>query len=153
MIRWLLWGRQYGKTYQTIKWFLEDPENRVIISADEQTADYTRRQIMRYIGGPIDDVEYVATTRRMLKRSVVSVWSWQRSDITGVRNGVRRKVAVDNLDLVLPALLGADVAMVTATGVSERPPRGLNIDPSSGMAHGFGEDSERTQQQMEAEEQ
>lgn len=44
-LRWLIWPRQHGKTFEVIKWWLEDPENRVIVTASESLAQYKRKEI------------------------------------------------------------------------------------------------------------
>lgn len=31
VMKWKIWPRQYGKTYELSKWWLEDPEHRVIL--------------------------------------------------------------------------------------------------------------------------
>lgn len=126
-MRWLLWGRQYGKTYQTIKWFLEDPESRVIIQANEEMAAFTRDRILRHHLPQDIDGEERQQLRELLKRQVVSVHAWQRGRGQHHGRSIKPTVAVDNLEHVLPALLGTEVGMVTATGVSEQPV-GLRAD-------------------------
>lgn len=133
-MRWMLWGRQQGKTYQTIKWFMEDPEHRIIITADEQMADVVRRMIMEQV--PYEDRRMPEDARRwkkLLERQVVGAVTWLRKSkeltYTFAHGEMKRpQVAIDNLELTLPALLNANVTVVTATGVNESP-IGLVVDP------------------------
>lgn len=144
-MKWLIWGRKQGKTHQTIKWFLEDPDNRTILTHDENSARQLRGRVLDVYPGKLAvDMPYPHLTawKKMVERHVVGVATWQRPGHHDGWRGREYKIAVENLDLALPQLLHADVALVTASGVNEKPV-GLRVDP----------DAVRFEQQREAEEQ
>lgn len=90
--------RQGGKTHATVQWLREDPDRRVIIAHSAATASDLRR---RY---------------DLTERQVVTVDSIRTRE-----RGRRAEYAVENLDIMLPYLLGTGpnpVSMVTATGES-----------------------------------
>lgn len=126
MIRWMLWGRQYGKTYQVIKWFLEDPYTRVIVTSNAVMAGNLRRQLQgKYPHGKFRLTTDAEAWDELLEKNVVA-WS----DATQHKLKERHvEVAVDNLDMILHTMCGGnEVRMVTATGVNESPV-GLCVDP------------------------
>jgi hypothetical protein len=122
-MRWMLWGRQYGKTYQTIQWFLEEPTKRVIVCGTEAMAADIRRSLRQKIPhGPLVPetglIMGAGEWSRLLDKYIMNAAS-----ASGRLSGVRKQVAVDNLEFVLPQLLGNNkVELVTATGVNEMPP-------------------------------
>lgn len=129
MIRWMLWGRQYGKTYQVIKWFLEDPEHRVIVTSNAVLAEDTRRQLQdKY---PHDPSRARTRAKAEAWRELLesSVLPYNDDTARRLRDGRKVEVAVDNLELILYRMFGGnEVRLVTATGASERP-AGLRVDP------------------------
>lgn len=123
MIRWMLWGRQYGKTYQVIKWFMESPETRVIVTSNAVMADNLRRQLLGKL--PYGD-DFLATGddwEALLEKNVIKYGQHDQL------KGRKVEVAVDDLDMILHQVFGGnEVRMVTATGVNESPV-GLCVDP------------------------
>lgn len=128
MIRWMLWGRQYGKTYQVIKWFLEDPEHRVIVTSNAIMVDDLLRRVTAVQSvAPWDADQDSPAARKywqdFLKKSII------RYTTADQLIGRKVDVAVDNLDMILHTMFaGNEVRMVTATGVNESPV-GLCVDP------------------------
>jgi len=133
MIRWMLWGRQYGKTHQTLEWFLGDPAHRVVLAMNEIEAERLRRDLMyrspmfgHYPFLPLEE------WKKLLQKNIVSASKWaterDHTRYTEEDGLFLPRVAIDNLDLILDKLLGAEVALVTATGVNESP-KGLRVDP------------------------
>jgi hypothetical protein len=104
-MRWMIWGRQWGKSYQTVQWLKEDPDNRVIVTADESMADGLRR---RY---------------SLREDQVFGAGRW----IHQHRHLLRKTIAIDNAEQTLPALLNVRVGLVNASGVNEQPV-GLRVD-------------------------
>ncbi len=88
--------RQGGKTHETVQWLREDPGHRVIITA---TAEMARDLRQRY---------------ELTEKQVMTV-----SSVRTFGRGRRAEYALDNLDIILPQLLGTGpnpVMVVTATG-------------------------------------
>jgi hypothetical protein len=95
-MRFLIAGRQEGKTTKILGWFLETPERKLIVHS-EQEAKRLR--------------ELVPEDR---ERDIVAIWAWREARLG--RQVRQYEVAVDNLDLVLQGLLHHDVSLVAATG-------------------------------------
>ena len=88
--------RQGGKTHLSVEWLREDPDHRVIVTANAQMARDLRQG-------------YGLTEKQVAVAGSASI------------RGRRAEYAVDNLDIILPQLLGTGpnpVTVVTATGES-----------------------------------
>lgn len=86
-----------GKTHLAVEWLKADPDHRVLLTASEVAAADLRK---RYRLGEWQVMSYRSAGARLRGRANV-------------------EIAVDDLDAILPALLGispARVALVTATG-------------------------------------
>lgn len=118
MTKWMIWPRQYGKTYQIRKWWLEDPQNRAIVTLNEQSARNLRHdlkeELTRRSGGL-----FSAETDRVLRQRVMSWRSWDNCRGESWRSGC--EVAVDEAGHVLASILLADVRVVAGTGNNEEP--------------------------------
>lgn len=116
-MRWMIWPRQYGKSYQVGRWFSEDPANRVILTENEALARLRRQELQ-------DDIPQgftAATWRRHLKERVVSFRTWHNS-----RRGAdpfNGEIAVDGLEYMLPRIFGGNVTVATGAGVNDEPDR------------------------------
>lgn len=100
MIEFMVSGRKTGKTSSLIEWLRLEP-NGVIVCHSEQE----RQRILKKIkempwGNEIKDNQVISA-------------SSSREKLAG-RNVV---VAVDNVDIVLSWLLGAEIQRATATGI------------------------------------
>jgi len=131
MIRWMLWGRQWGKSYQTLEWFKGDPVHRVIITPNLVQAEQLRRELANYYPHGPDDA--AAEWHELLETNVVSLTQWSQEGDHHARytrdwERFYPEVAIDNLDMMLKGLVGADVSLVTASGGNDTPV-GLVIDP------------------------
>jgi hypothetical protein len=95
-VKFVIRPRQGGKTHEAVRWLREDPGRRVIITATQDMAADLRR-------------------RYELTASQVTTTDTVRS----AGRGRHAEYAVDNLDLILPHLLGTGanpVTVITATG-------------------------------------
>jgi hypothetical protein len=75
-MRWIIWPRQYGKTYRVKKWWLEDPANRAIVTMNEALARVRRSELadelmQAYPGYSLREVD------RAVKAGVMSWRSWE----------------------------------------------------------------------------
>lgn len=126
-MRWMLWGRQHGKTHQTLLWFKEDPEHRVILCMNEMEAVRLRRLIERDYPHDQHRLRSEAEAWRiLLRRNIITVGTWQREFdharwVEGDARPSYPKVAIDNAEHVLRTLVGAEVELLTATGMNETP--------------------------------
>jgi hypothetical protein len=115
-MKWMIWHRQYGKTYQVCQWFLEDPRNRVIITSNENLARIRRRDLESEQTGI-----FHAHWKRILKSHIVSFRSWQ--NMRGVFPPTI-EIAIDGIDDMVSYLFHGDVKIITGAGVNERPDPG-----------------------------
>lgn len=120
MIRWLIWPRQYGKTYRIEEWWLEDPENRVILCPDMVSARYRVGVLVRRLADERPDLH---VTRKYVEERVMSFRRWQHlneslkpgTDYSGC------EVAVDEAEVILATLLRADIKVIAGAGRNEEP--------------------------------
>lgn len=73
-MRWMIWPRQYGKTDRVKQWWLDNPCDRVIVTADEQLARHYRRDLMPQLAERYYEDRW---TYSFLKTRVMSWRSWQ----------------------------------------------------------------------------
>jgi hypothetical protein len=102
VIRFILAGRQTGKTERLLEWLgsqtISEPQSRVIVCHSDVEAVRLRKIC--------DERGWLIAPSQILSAESVR------------RGGLRGHavlVAVDNLDLVLPQLLGAQIDVVTST--------------------------------------
>lgn len=118
-MKFTIWPRRGGKTVRTIAWLAEDPENRVVVCASRAVADATFRAALD-----------------LMPAAGIARTNFVGPQPDGLR-GTRKKVYIDNVDMVLRALYGpVEIVGVTATGeVEERRPTAshihVNVDGSS----------------------
>jgi hypothetical protein len=109
----MIWPRQYGKTYEVEQWFLEDPRNRVIITANEQLARIRRRDL------ETEQTEvFRAHWKQILKSHIISFRTWQ--NMRGVFPPTIQ-VAIDGIDDMVSEIFHADVKIITGVGANETP--------------------------------
>lgn len=113
MVKWMIWHRQYGKTYEVEQWFLEDPRNRVIITANEQLARIRRRDLETK-----QTEVFRAHWVKILKSHIVSFRTWQ--NMRGVFPPTIQ-MAIDGIDDMVGEIFRADVRVITGVGVNEKP--------------------------------
>ena len=89
-------GRRSGKTHKLVEWLKEDPD-RVLICHSASEAERLTRDYGIH------------------PRQIMSISAWSSRGLSGMSRP-STKIAVDNLDLVLPILLGVNVEMVALTG-------------------------------------
>lgn len=119
-MRWMVWPRQYGKSYEIGKWWLEDPQNRVIVTANEEIARIRRRELEDKLLDFYSGLFAVEITK-LLKRNIMSYRSWQ--NMRGV-NGSNIQVAIDDLDYILQSVFGtggASVVLAAGSGINDEP--------------------------------
>jgi hypothetical protein len=117
-VRWIVWPRQYGKTYQIEQWWLENPQNRAIVTANEELARLIRtslgRELARTGHGLFKD-----EIKRLLDRRVMSWRSW--GNTRGEAWRMTAEVAVDEAGAVLQAMLSANVTVIAGSGKNDEP--------------------------------
>jgi hypothetical protein len=92
-------GRATGKTWQCLQWLNQHPDG-VMVCHSMAEVDRLKREARR-LGLQIDSRQFVSANRLEVLRGRQNV-----------------SLCVDNLDIILPHLLGAPVDMITATGVN-----------------------------------
>lgn len=115
-MRWMVWPRQYGKTYQVTRWFAEDPRNRVILTENAALAAQRRRELE----DSIPDGFTPQAWRKHLRMHVLSFRSWL-SQHDSRRKPFPGEIAVDGLEYILPYLLRGNVTVAAGAGVNDTP--------------------------------
>jgi hypothetical protein len=123
-MRWMIWPRQYGKTYQTGLWWLEDPQNRVILTENEKLAQLRREEL----GGRLYELHpEIPAQSLFMRQRIMSFRTWMAGVALGV--AIRRgnfEVAVDGADTILAELLlGASIQVITGVGRNDEPDPGI----------------------------
>lgn len=119
-MRWMIWPRQYGKTYKLQEWWLEDPQNRVIVTGTEELARIRRRDLADKLGSVYPGL-FAQEIDKLLKKRVVSYRSFQ--SMRGAFS-VSDKVALDDVDYILHSIFsvgGPTVVLVAGVGTHENP--------------------------------
>jgi hypothetical protein len=117
----MVWPRQYGKTYQIEQWWLENPQNRAIVTSNEQDA----REIRHRLTGKLMCASstfaemFEVELKKLLEQRVMSWRSW--GNIRGERWVTTAEVAVDETGAVLQGLLHANVTIVAGAGKNDEP--------------------------------
>ena len=114
-LRWLIWPRQHGKTFEVIKWWLEDPENRVIVTASEQLAQYKREEIQSEA-----DKYRPKFSQQFLKGHIVPYSTWASAQ----RGRAPAEVALDDcVKAILREFAGRQntLAIISDAGTVESP--------------------------------
>lgn len=117
-MRWMIWPRQYGKTYQVTKWIVEDLENRVILTSNESLARLRRRELEEEFASLNLPSLILAEYRKLLKTHIVSFRSWQK--MRGVFPPTI-EIAIDGIDDIAEQLFGGNVQIITGAGHNEKP--------------------------------
>lgn len=98
-------GRQLGKTEEIIRWWLADPEGRVIISSSEQTAKLTRNRIKKMVRP-----KWGERANHLIDDSVMSFETRKNRQQDG------RAVGIDDVENMLGHLVGSVPQFMTMTG-------------------------------------
>lgn len=119
-MKWKIWPRQYGKTYQLQEWWLGDPAHRVILCGNRNLAQIRRHDLELRL-----PEVYPGTTkaeaRSLTRNRIMSYRTWLGPTLPKKGDLRDCAVAVDDLDLVLPELLKAKVAYAAGMGTNDSP--------------------------------
>lgn len=141
-MRWMIWPRQYGKTYTVQQWWLEDPGNRVILTENEELARLRRRDLADKLKSAYPGL-FDTEIERLVKNRVMSYRSWPNLRGTTL---FRSQVAVDGAENILRSLLGGvcDVQVITGAGRNEEPDpdQVARVKPFHDRARAMGIDPE-----------
>lgn len=116
-MRWLIWPRQYGKTERVLEWWIECPENRVIVTHNEETARHHRRRAQALA---TDRLDIQHTFGQDLRNNILSWRSWENAQ----RGRTNMQVAFDDCVKTLlqkAAGLGNELAIISDSGRVEEP--------------------------------
>lgn len=94
-------GRRFGKTWATVRWLLEQPNARIIVTSDEN-----RRQ---RIVGLLQDMAPVGATRGFWDSRVISA----QTGMIGLRGLRAQEIGIDDCEDVLHILFGREVGFAT----------------------------------------
>lgn len=117
-MKWMIWPRQYGKSYQLRQWWVNDPANRVILCENVNAAKFCQEECVKLL-----EEKYPGNTHRenrLLVRNRVYSWrTWRNSRLT--QDQLRCEVAIDGLEAILPHLFKGTISVATAAGSNELP--------------------------------
>jgi hypothetical protein len=78
-ILWYIWPRQYGKTHEVRKWWVQDPANRIIVTATDLAASVIRRDLNQQLYQAYPAVTALEVNR-LLKTRVLSWRQWENGN-------------------------------------------------------------------------
>jgi hypothetical protein len=129
-MRWMIWPRQYGKTHQILKWWAEDPENRVVLCQNEEIARHHRRTALETIVGtfpnrwvPDNPLHVSSAFIQFTRANIMSYRSWRNAS----RGRTSQQIALDGDTLVIRALEDTfchgthELAIIAEAGRNEEP--------------------------------
>jgi len=99
-------GRQMGKSTEVLRWWLADPEKRVIYTADLTRANYLHDKLKKMVKGR------PAFTPELLRRAI----AYFPTQHPQVMRGDPREIAIDDVEDLLAKLFGKRPTFLTATG-------------------------------------
>lgn len=117
----MVWPRQYGKTYQIEQWWLENPRNRAIVTANEGTAREIRHRLTDklMLGSATFTELFEVELKKLLEQRVMSWRSWNNT--RGEAWTFPAEVAVDEVGALLQSMLNARVAIIAGSGKNDEP--------------------------------
>lgn len=118
-MKWKIWPRQYGKTHQLRAWWLENPNNRVILCYNEVTAENSRHELAFLLAARWYE-NTPADNRDLLENRIMSYRTW----LNGTRvipSSFKGDVAIDDLDAILPQLFHANIVYGAGAGRNDTP--------------------------------
>lgn len=117
-MKWMIWPRQYGKTYQLTQWWVDNPANRVLLCGNEKLAQMRRDEVL-----PLLRETYPKSTdrdlRMLTKNRIYSFRTWRNSAPTC--DQLKCQVAIDDLEVVLDALFKGKVVYAAGAGSNDTP--------------------------------
>lgn len=117
-MKWKIWPRQYGKTYQLSGWWVNDPANRVLLCGNEKLAHMRRDEVL-----PLLREAYPGSTdrdlRTLTKNRIYSFRTWRNSTVPS--DQLKCEVAIDDLEVVLGALFKGKVVYAAGAGQNDIP--------------------------------
>lgn len=118
-VKWKIYPRQYGKTYELKKWWLEDPENRVILVESTVMAKERHYELKEALAEVRPDNTF-HQNRVLLQTHIVSWRTWRNNARTSAEK--KMEVAIDGLDYILPALFkGTNIVYAAGAGTNDIP--------------------------------
>jgi hypothetical protein len=105
----MIGDRGTGKSTELVKWLLEKPDDRVILTCSEEMAKHLQGMVREASTGPLVKSNLGTETQRKLDLMVMSFRSRARLE------GRKVEVAVDDLEQVLWQLLHTEIDLATMT--------------------------------------
>lgn len=117
-MKWKIWPRQYGKTFELTKWWLEDPEHRVILCESRDLAQLRHADLKYQLQDARPDNTY-HQNRVLLVEHIISWRTWRNSTRTNAEK--KMDVAIDGLEAILPHLFRGNIVYATGAGTNDIP--------------------------------
>jgi hypothetical protein len=122
-VKWKIWGRQQGKSYDIMQWWLEAPEKRFILCGSASLARVRQDDAKREYDDLVQKGWWTLgrpEAMKLIRSRILSVSQWQARPAPGYVNP-DWKFAVDDADLTISQLVGGNVEIVGGCGQNDTP--------------------------------
>ncbi len=123
-MKWKIWGRQHGKTHDILQWWQEAPEKRFILCGSALMAKNQRQLAWRAYDEHVRSGWWNVTrpqARKLIEEHILSVTQWKAECGPGRRADPAWEFAVDDAEVTITQLVGANVVIVAGQGIIDKP--------------------------------
>ncbi len=123
-MRWKIWGRQAGKSYDIMQWWLESPEKRFILCGSANLVRARQDDVWRAYDEQVRrgwNVLLRPAAKKLIEDHILSVSQWKGKCGPGYCANASWEFAVDDAELTISQLVGANVEIVAGCGVNDKP--------------------------------
>lgn len=117
-MKYMIWPRQYGKSYRLRQWWVEDPAHRVILVENTNMAKMARDECRKLLEEAFPD-NTDRENRLLVRNRIYSYRTWRNSQRTSDEK--KCDVAIDALEYILNDLFKGNVVLAAGTGSNEVP--------------------------------
>lgn len=119
-MKYMIWPRQYGKSYQLRQWWVEDPAHRVILVENTDLAKMTRDDCRVLLQEKFPD-NTDRENRLLTRNRIYSYRTWLGPTLPRTGDLRQCDVAVDGLEYILNNLFKGNVVWAAGVGRNEIP--------------------------------
>jgi hypothetical protein len=107
-------GRRQGKTHKVVKWWLEDPEHRVVVTAARGHVNHFIREVEKELIRSNMPAEFIRRYMELARHQIVYFTSPDQF------RGMPYEFAVEDMDHLLARIFGRSPSLVTMTATDLR---------------------------------